>query len=55
MLEKDAQKRLAVIEKAGNNGKWRPIHAACRIYLSKDKMAAWSFVFPPMGEGKLRA
>lgn len=53
MLEKDAQKRLAVIEKAGNNGSGS-IDAACRIYLSKDKMAAWSFVFPPMGEGKLR-
>ena len=50
MLEKDAQKRLAVIEKAGNNGSGS-IDAACRIYLSKDKMAAWSFVFPPMGEG----
>ena len=42
-----------MIEKAGNNGSGS-IDAACRIYLSKDKMAAWSFVFPPMGEGKLR-
>ena len=52
MLEKDAQKRLAVIEKAEKN-KGGSIDAVCRVYLSRDKMAAWSFVFPPVGEGEL--
>ena len=52
MLEKDAQRRLAVIEKAEKN-KGGSIDAVCRVYLSRDKMAAWSFVFPPVGEGEL--
>ena len=50
MLEKDAQRRLAVIEKAEKN-KGGSIDAVCRVYLSRDKMAAWSFVFPAGGGG----
>lgn len=53
MLEKDAQRRLAVIEKAEKN-KGGSIDAVCRVYLSRDKMAAWTLFSRRWGRGAAR-
>lgn len=51
-LEQDAKKRLANVERAAESG--QSLNAFCQIYLSKDKMVAWSFIFPPVGpDGKM--
>ncbi len=51
-LEKDAKKRLEVVKKAEAGG--QSLDAFCQIYLSRSKMLAWSFIFPPAGpDGKM--
>ena len=51
-LEQDAKKRLAMVERAEASG--QSLNAFCQIYLSRSKMLAWSFIFPPAGpEGKM--
>ena len=51
-LEQDAQKRLAIVKKAEASG--QSLNAFCQIYLSRSKMLAWSFIFPPAGpDGKM--
>lgn len=47
-LEQDAKRRLQCIEQAEKN-EGQSLDAFCQIYLSRDKMVAWSFVFPPFG------
>lgn len=52
-LEKDAKKRLEELRRAreGENGE-RPLDAVCHVYVSKDKLVAWCFAFPPYAGGE---
>ena len=52
-LEKDAKKRLEELRRAreGENGE-RSLDAVCHIYVSKDKLVAWCFAFPPYAGGE---
>lgn len=54
-LEQDAKKRIREIEteeKKENTS----LNSKCCVYLSKDKMVAWAFFFPPVGpEGTVEA
>lgn len=53
-LEHDAKRRLQHIEQVEKN-EGQSLDAFCQIYISRDKMAAWCFVFPPYGpNGKMR-
>lgn len=55
MLEQDAKKRLAELEK-GKDKEDFSLNGSCRVYLSRDKMLAWAFFFPPHGpEGTFEA
>ena len=48
-LEKDARKRVQEIE-AAEQRETMPLNARCHVYISRDKMLAWLFLFPPVGE-----
>ena len=52
-LEKDAKKRLEELRRAreGENGE-RSLDAVCHVYVSKDKLVAWCFAFPPYAGGE---
>lgn len=51
-LETDAKKRLDEIHRAQEREN-KALDAICRVYVSKDKLIAWCFAFPPYegGEG----
>ena len=51
LLEQDAKKRLKAIEARKQEEEPQPMDAEPHVYLSKDKMLAWLFIFPPVGEG----
>ena len=54
-LEQDAKKRLREIEK-GKDREGFSLNSSCQVYLSKDRMLAWVFFFPPYGpEGQFEA
>lgn len=48
-LEQAAQKRLQCVENMEKEGA-AVLDAQCCIYVSRDKMLAWAFLFPPVGE-----
>ena len=48
-LEQDAKKRVQEIENAKKNG-ISALDARCQVYISRDKMIAWLFMFPPFGK-----
>ena len=50
LLEKDAKLRLREIEQAQVK-ELDGVAAQCSVYLSWDRMIAWLFVFPPVGQG----
>ena len=47
-MEKDAKRRLKEIDDAAKIG-IQSLNASCHVYLTKDKMMAWAFFFPPIG------
>lgn len=47
-IERDAKKRMQLIEK-GKTQENFSLDSSCRVYLSKDRMLAWAFFFPPVG------
>ncbi len=54
-LEQDAKSRLHLIEK-GKEQENFSLSSSCQVYLSRDKMLAWVFFFPPFGpEGQFEA
>lgn len=53
-LEKDAKLRLREIEKM-EESKVENLNAKCKVYVARDRMIAWLFIFPPVGkEGTLQ-
>ena len=50
-LEQDARQRLRRIEDAEKKDEPITLDAQCSIYISRNKMVAWAFLFPPVGEG----
>lgn len=53
-LEDDAKRYLSNVEKAEQDPTFSA-DAACKVYLSKNKLMAWSFIFPAVGpNGTLR-
>ena len=52
-LERDAKKRLEELHcaQAGEDGD-KPLDALCHVYVSKDKLVAWCFAFPPYAGGE---
>ena len=53
LLEKDAKVRLREIEQAQVK-ELDGVDAQCMVYLSWDRMIAWLFLFPPVGERRSR-
>lgn len=49
-LEQEAKKRFNRIEELEKQGESVKLDAQCSIYVSQDKMIAWAFLFPPVGE-----
>ena len=50
-LELEAIKRVQQLERMVKQGQPERLSAETIVYLSQDKMLAWVFVFPPVGEG----
>ena len=50
-LETDAKKRLDEIHRAQEREN-KALDAICRVYVSKDKLIAWCFAFPPYEGGE---
>ena len=48
-LEKDAKLRLRDISKM-EESKITKLDAKCKVYVARDRMIAWLFIFPPVGE-----
>ncbi len=53
-MEKDAKMRLRDIQKM-EESKVTKLDAKCKVYVARDRMIAWLFIFPPAGdEGTLQ-
>lgn len=50
-LEQEAEKRMRQLEDLVKQGQPETLSAKTFLYVSQDKMLAWIFVFPPIGEG----
>lgn len=48
-LEQEAKRRLKVMEDAAVK-EITSLNAQCSVYLSRDRLIAWIFIFPPVGE-----
>lgn len=51
-IEQSAKRRAQKIRTMDKNEEEAKLDAECECYLSKDKMVAWAFMFPPVGQGQ---
>ncbi len=50
-LEQEAEKRIKLLEGMVRQEKPESLPAQTVLYVSRDRMLAWAFLFPPVGEG----
>ncbi len=51
-IEQCAKRRMQKVRSMEKNMELPQLDAECECCVSKDKMVAWAFVFPPVGEGQ---
>lgn len=51
-MNQEAKKRVRDIQNMEAKGEVASLPAECRCYVSRDKLLAWLFVYPPVGDGE---